>query len=745
MTAKKLVILESPNKISKFKQGLGSQASDFNILASFGHLFSLEGNNKGVDVQNDFSLNMYIPSNKKEHADKILKAAKQASVIYLATDPDREGEGIAFDIMQYLRKHKVMAPIDRVTFNELTPKAIQEAMNKPRKVDQFLVDAQSTRRALDYLIGFNTSPLLWKRVGPNTSAGRVQTPALHLLCERQKEIQNFIPTPYHEFGLGVQEKNGHTQKIKLNRYKGIKAERISKDEPIYKEINGDVDTFHKNLMQIKEVKVLEIKERPNKRNPYPPFTTSTLQQAGFSRHGYSVDKVMNICQGLFEKGYITYHRTDTVRISNEFMFPMRDKIKALYGERYLHPEVRAYKTKAVNAQEAHECVRPTSLDRLPEDMVTLTNEERRMYTLIYNRTIASQMASMEQLTTTIHFGNGDYTFKTSGTVTLFDGFTKVYGHEEKDVMALQYKVGDTLKVDHVIRDDKQTEPPPYYNESSFVKLMEETGIGRPSTYASTIKTLKDRGYVSRNGAKMEVTPRGLLVNQFMSQHLTRYTDTQFTAEMENKLDAITNGAESHLKVLHDYWTNLSSLVNELKNNKDYSTSILDKVEGCCPDCGSGLVKRLGRYGEYVSCAKYPECKYVDKPKSEIAKDIKCPKCQSEAFEKISRKGTKYYLCTSNKCAHVFYPDPVLAIPPEERVTCPYCSQGTLIKRKSKYGFFYNCSRYPDCSIFVSDKEFAILKAGGEIEKRDFSNYKPKAKKKPANKFKPKPKAKGKKK
>lgn len=735
--SKDVVIIESPNKIPKFRAAMGKDISNFEVLSSYGHMFQLASKNKGIDVENNFRANLELAPDKYAVAKRIVEACKKAKKIYLATDPDREGEGIANDILVYLRKKGIKAEAFRVTFNEVTPTAVQHAMKNPGKLDMNLVNAQTTRRAVDYLIGYNISPLLWRIAGNHASAGRVQSPVLNLMCERHNEIVNFVPTPYHEFNIDV-NLDGNIINAKFFKYKDIKAERLEKDTPLFKAINGDVSAFEKEMRKVDVVKVVEIKEKPSKRQPGAPFTTSAMQQAAHSRYGFPPDKTMRIAQHLFETGFITYHRTDSVRISDEFMYPMRNEIKKRFGDKYLSPSVRFFKTKTKNAQEGHECIRPSYLEKTPET-INLPPDEKKIYTLIYNRTMASQMEAMEQITTTAILEKGDFGFKVSGTVTVFDGYSRLYGFDERDRSLPPFKLDSTYKVNAHHREDKQTEPPPRYNESSVVRKMEETGIGRPSTYASTIKTLRDRQYVERDGNALVVTSKGLFVNNFLSSKLSTYVDTDFTAQMEDLLDGIASGKVDHLGTLSTYWENLKGAVQPLKGSKDYSSNILDTLEEDCPECKQfKLVKRIGQYGQYISCGNYPACKYVKKQTYKIAEGINCPKCGSTAYDKLSKKNKQYYQCTDSKCDNVFFPSSPELLPESERVSCPICKQGFLVGKKSKYGMFYGCSRYPDCRAFVSQKDYEILKTGGEVEVREL-------KPKPQNtkNFKPKGKPKGK--
>lgn len=728
--AKYLFIVESPSKAKTINKYLGN---DYKVLSSYGHMFELEGKGKGVNKGDNFTLNKVLSHGKREQMKLIMNAAKAAECIYLASDPDREGEGIANDLLQYLRSHKVKQPIKRVTYHEVTEKAVKEAVANAGSVNFDMAQAQNARRGLDYLVGFTISPLLWRRIAQNASAGRVQSPALRLVCERAKEIEEFIPIQYSQFDALLKGKDNISIKSQFNRYQDKTSYKLLPDSPIFKAYSDDLNKLEKDLKGITHLTVREITQKPNSRKPQAPFITSSLQQAAHSRLGYSVDSTMAAAQKLFENGFITYHRTDSPTLSREFIDGLKTYIKDTFGKDYLPGEERVYKSKSANAQEAHEAIRPTDLLLTPKEAKSKIEDERqyKLYCLIYNRCVASQMADMKTMVTTIRLSDKTdvFGFRVSGSILLFDGFSRVYkaDKKEEDENALPVlNVGDVLEIGKIIREDKATEPPPRYNDASLVKALEERGIGRPSTYATIIKTLKDREYIQKEGNAFTVTDKGKLVNQFLMKHLPRYVDIDFTANMESTLDQIASGKASYLQTMASYWKDLQHDTDKVKQevkeqqqngNAGNTDKILEVVPNKqCPTCGKGIVKRLGRFGSFLACIDYPTCKTILKedPNAELVTDRDCPKCHGHLYKKITRKGAPYIGCANYpKCDYVEWIDNT---PIEDRVTCPYCKVGYLRLRKTKFGNAYTCSNYPECnSGFIKEKDYQTLKAGGTIE------------------------------
>ena len=748
--AKYLFIVESPNKAKSISKYLGGE---YRVLPTLGHLFAMERKGgQGVLVEENFKLNKHVAKGKEQVAREIINAAKAADLIYIASDPDREGEVIADDVLQYIRKKQIKTPIKRVTYQEVTEAAIKKAIANAGGVNIHLANAGKTRSALDYLVGFKVSPVLWKYGLAGSSAGRVQSPGLRLVCERQNEIDTFIPEAYYEFNAMLDDK-GVVLKSHFNRFKTNKGEKIDKENPIFKAYNGNIDQLTKDLKGIRQLKVTDITERNNTRTPVPPFITTTLQQAAFTKLGYSPDRTMSIAQKLFEKGYITYMRTDSVVLSLEAIEMIRREIPKRYGKDYLPSEKRVYANKGKNAQEAHEAIRPTYFGEKPSSITSgLDDDENKLFRLIEARTYASQMSDSKSLTTTIVLDSldGVFGFKISGTRVLFDGFTRAYATDEKEDNSNlpDLKVGTIIDITEIIREDKATEPPARYNEASLVKALEKKGIGRPSTYASIIKTLKDRQYVERDGKALKVTDKGRQVNKFLTEKLPDYVDYNFTANMEDKLDNIAHGKSEMLdtlRVFHDKLKGDLKPLNEGAKEKGHADfRVLETLDKPCPECGKPLVKRLGKYGAYVACSGYPECKYIEKANQELVEGRLCPKCSSKLYKKVSRKGTPYISCSAYpKCDFVEWIDDT---PESERVACPYCGIGHLSQRKGRYGVFYTCTNYPNCRPhFISEGEYQTLKSGGEIFLRSEEERMRYAKKDNNNKkgkgFKGKPNAK----
>lgn len=752
--AKYLFVVESPNKIKKLKDILGN---DFKILPTVGHMFELEKKGgKGVVVEDGFRLNKRLAPGKKEVADNILNAAKVAKLVYIATDPDREGGVIGSDVVDYLRRHKCDTPIARVLFNEITHSAVWDGIKNAGKINLNQVHAGETRSALDYLVGFGLSPLLWRSGLPNASAGRVQSPALRLICERQEQINQFIPVGYCEFTAIGQSSIG-VVKAQFNRYKKHTAVKILPDTDIYKSYSGNMDKLESDLKQIRVITVDDVKQRNNTRKPPAPFITSSMQQTAFNQLGFSSDKTMTVAQRLFEGGYITYHRSDSISMSQEAIFGkeaegdkpavkgLRPFIEEQYGKDYLHESVRVYQSKSKNVQGAHECIRPAYFDVTPESIRhKLEDDQYRLYNLIWKRAVASQMSDCRSLITTVSLSDGDFGFKISGSEILFDGYTKIYRDDDSDEYKQipSFKVGDKITITSMNRDNKQTEPPAKYNEGSLVKELETKGIGRPSTYASIIKTLKTREFVEKDGKSLKPTDKGILVNRYLTANVPEYVNYEFTSYMEEQLDNIEQGNLSYLTFLRESYDKLQSVVKPLKEASkeggSKTTNVIETLDRNCPSCGKHLVKRLGRFGTYISCSGYPECKHVEKANVEVVEDRKCPKCDSVLYRRVSKKGTPFIGCSGYpKCDHVEWLNE--EIDDKDKVTCPYCGQGHLTQRKGRFGVFYSCSRYPDCTPhFISQKEYDTLKAGGSIELKDVSYTR---KPKPNKKGKGKPKKK----
>ena len=625
--ASNLLIVESPAKAKTLKKYLGN---DFEILATFGHVRDLVPKTGAIDTENDFAMQYEIIARNSKHVDAIAKAAAAADHIYLATDPDREGEAIAWHVSELLKakrglKNKTM---QRVVFYEITENAVLEAVANPREIAIPLVNAQQARRALDYLVGFNLSPLLWRKIRPGLSAGRVQSPALRLIVERELEIEAFKSQEYWSVHLDTQ-KNKLPFTAKLFQYQGKKLEQLTiAGEDAYKKI---YETLNGAKLP---PKVVRVDKKAKQRYAAAPFTTSTLQQEGIRKLGMTADRVMRIAQQLYEGvdiggqaiGLISYMRTDSVNLANEAIAEIRGYIGSNFSADYLPRTQPVYKSKAKNAQEAHEAIRPTSILRAPDSIRdALTVDQARLYEMIWKRTLASQMtpARFDTVSVDIRLGGDDTLFRASGQTLVFPGFIAVYQEDTDDSTEEEggklppLVDGDVLPVDKLYGEQHFTQPPPRFTEASLVKTLEEHGIGRPSTYASIISTLQAREYAVLDKKRFTPTDVGRVVNRFLSEHFTRYVDYGFTAQMEDELDEISDGKRDWIPVLQAFWTDFEKLVEEKKNieRKDVTQQLMDEA---CPKCGKPLATRLGKRGSFVGCTAYPECDYTRSTSGEIS-------------------------------------------------------------------------------------------------------------------------------
>ncbi|MBY0579052.1 MAG: type I DNA topoisomerase [Burkholderiales bacterium] len=615
-----LLIVESPSKAKTLKKYLGK---DFEILASFGHVRDLVPKQGAVDPDNKFAMDYQLIERNAKHVDEIIKAAAGADQIYLATDPDREGEAIAWHISEILAtKPKLKAkPIRRVAFYEITESAVKNAIANPRDISMPLVNAQQARRALDYLVGFNLSPLLWRKVRPGLSAGRVQSPALRLITERELEIQGFKAQEYWTIHLDS-HKGADAFSARLFQYRGEKLKQFDiANEAREREIVSD-------FMSGGEIsgKIVTVERKRKLRYAAPPFTTSTLQQEAVRKLGMTTDRAMRIAQQLYEGidiggatvGLITYMRTDSLSLANEAVQEIRDYVGKSFDREYLPQKPVVYKSKIKNAQEAHEAIRPTSILRAPESLSKFLNPDQfRLYEIIWKRTLASQMspAQFDTVSLDIAVAHPDSLFRATGQTLVFPGFIAVYreGVDDEEESAEgklpQLEPGESVPVDKLFGEQHFTQPPPRYSEASLVKTLEEFGIGRPSTYASIISTLLDREYVTLDKKRFIPTDVGYVVNRFLTEHFASYLNYDFTANLEDQLDSVSAGSRDWIPLLEDFWGGFSALIEEKKNisRKDVTQEILDEA---CPKCGKPLCTRLGRRGRFIGCSAFPECDYT---------------------------------------------------------------------------------------------------------------------------------------
>lgn len=639
-----LIIVESPTKAKTLSRFLGKP---YEVEATMGHVKDLPKSTLGVDVEKNFKPEYITVPARKDVIKKLQKLAKGAKKIYLATDPDREGEAISAHIDELIGSKKTQ----RIVFHEITKEAVEEALGNPRKVDRNLVDAQIARRVLDRLVGYKLSPLLWKKVRRGLSAGRVQSVAVRLIVEKEKEIEKFKPVEYWEIYSQVKtlgKKKNEEFVVKLIKIKDKEAVVANK-----KEAEGIVSDLKKA-----KYKVYEVKKRTVSKNPYPPFTTSTMTQAGARIFGWSAKRTMSVAQGLYEEGLITYHRTDSTNIAQSAIAKTRDYIKKEYGDKYLPGSSRIYKTTSKVAQEAHEAIRPTNVSKVkPEFGGKGALDAKKLYDLIWSRFVACQMTQSVYDETTIDVDAKHqatmYLLRAGGQIMKFDGWRKVIPAkltEEAAVALPEVVKDDPLSLIKVGPQQKFTEPPARFNEASLIKTLEKLGIGRPSTYAPIISTIQSRAYVEKKDGKFFSTPVGSAVTQFLTKNFPEVLDYKFTADMEEDLDNIANGKRQWEKEIGTFYKPFEKKLNDVTKNSKRVKIETEKLGLKCPECKKGeLVVRIGRFGKFISCSRFPECKYTEKYIEKIG--MKCPKC---------KKGD------------------------------------VIIKRTAKRRSFFGCSRYPEC-------------------------------------------------
>ncbi|GHD09042.1 type I DNA topoisomerase [Tianweitania populi] len=633
-----VVVVESPAKAKTINKYLGK---NFKVLASFGHVRDLPAKDGSVLPDDDFSMSWSVDTASSKRLSEIATAVKAADGLILATDPDREGEAISWHVLEVLRQKKVLKdkPVKRVVFNAITKNAVLDAMANPRDIDGPLVEAYLARRALDYLVGFTLSPVLWRKLPGARSAGRVQSVALRLVCDREAEIERFIREEYWNIAANLKTPRSDGFEARLTGFEGKKLQRL--------DIKNEAQaTDIKTMLEGADFKTLSVEAKPTKRNPGPPFTTSTLQQAASSRLGFGASRTMQVAQRLYEgveiggetTGLITYMRTDGVQMAPEAIEAARDAIVDQFGNKYLPEKARHYSTKAKNAQEAHEAVRPTDFSRTPASVRQyLDADQARLYELVWKRAIASQMqaADIERTTVEIEARNGSRaaTLRAVGSVVRFDGFIAAYTDqkeddaEDEDGRRLpEIRSGETMARESIVATQHSTEPPARYSEASLIKKMEELGIGRPSTYASTLKTLEDREYITVDKRRLTPHSKGRIVTAFLEGFFDRYVEYDFTAGLEEKLDEISDGKLAWKDVLRDFWRDFSAAVADIKElrvtevldalNEDLAPlAFPDRGDGTdprsCPKCGSGqLSLKLGKFGAFVGCSNYPECSFT---------------------------------------------------------------------------------------------------------------------------------------
>ncbi len=717
--SKNLVIVESPAKAKTINKYLGK---DFVVVASYGHVRDLLPKEGAVDPDNDFKMKYQIIEKNQKHIDVITKAIKKADALYLATDPDREGEAISWHICEYLKEKKLLKdkPVHRVVFHEITKRAILEAMDNPRELGNDLVDAQQARRALDYLVGFNLSPLLWKKIRRGLSAGRVQSPALRMIVERELDIEKFDPKEYWTIEADVNKSDSAQFLGKLTYYQGNKLSQFSINNETQAHEAGDTLSKVANG----SLKVIKVDKRKRKRNPAPPFITSTLQQEASRKLGFTAQRTMRTAQQLYEGidtgsgaiGLITYMRTDSVNLAQEAIDEIRDFIVQKYGADNRPDQPNTYKTKSKNAQEAHEAVRPTSILIEPSAIKEhLTKDQLKLYELVWKRTLACQMihATINTMAVDMTAGSDENIFRANGSAIHTAGFMAVYQEDVDDAKASDdnkmlpaIDEGDTITLLAIRTEQHFTEPPPRYSEASLVKSLEEHGIGRPSTYASIISTLQAREYVNLEKKRFRPTDVGRIVTKFLTAYFAKYVDYEFTAKLEDELDEISRGEREWKPLLTDFWSPFKNSIDETEANVSRQDVTHEALDEKCPKCDKQLSIRLGRRGRFIGCDGFPECDYTRSldedadsaaQEPEVVEGRTCPKCESELIIRTGRYG-KFIGCSSYpNCKHI---EP-LEQPKDTGVECPECKKGTMVSRKSRYGkLFYSCSSYPECKYAV---------------------------------------------
>jgi DNA topoisomerase-1 len=725
--AKTLVVVESPAKAKTIEKYLGA---DYAVRASYGHIRDLPKSDLGVDVDDDFQVTYEVPEDSKKHVAALKKALKQAEDLVLATDYDREGEAIAYHVASLLGVEPDRAK--RVTFTEITRDAILEAFRHPREVDRQLVDAQEARRVLDRLVGYKISPILWRRVRPGLSAGRVQSVAVRLIVEREREIRAFRPVEYWSVDVRLTPQEGEEQPFvaRLSRIPQGKLAASPDKKGILLSAEAEA-AGHVERLTAASYRVENVERKERKRSPAPPFTTSTLQQEAARKLGFGARRTMSIAQRLYEGvdlpgegtvGLITYMRTDSVNLAESAVREIAEVVRGEFGERYAIEKPRRYKTRARNAQEAHEAIRPTSVFRSPERLASaLDRDQLRLYTMIWQRTVATQMADarFNQVGVDVEAtaDGGAYGLRATGQTLVFDGFIRVYteGRDEGPDEDAESSLPDLtpeqlLRMLEVLPEQHFTQPPPRYTEASLVKTLEELGIGRPSTYASIISTIQDRGYVRLEDRRFFPEDVAEVVTDKLVEHFADVVDVGFTARMEEELDEIAEGDTHRAAVLREFWVPFSE---DLERAEEKFERYVEDLDEDCPRCieegrhpPGRLQIRLGRYGRFIGCSRFAEedggCRYIrnlngeERPEPETL-DETCPECGRPLQRKVGRYGPFVGCSGYPECRYV-KKDP----PKRLEITCPQCGQGEIVEKRTRFGLFYGCDRYPECDFAVSN-------------------------------------------
>ncbi len=684
----KLIIVESPTKSKTIQKFLDK---GYKTISSYGHIRDLPKSKIGVDIENGFEPKYVAVPGAAKNVKIIKDLAKKADTVLLATDPDREGESISWHLSEMLglpeEKYR------RIVFHEITEEAVKNSLSNPRDIDMNLVNAQQARRILDRVVGYKLSPFLWKKVARGLSAGRVQSVALRFVADREKEIRNFNKKEYWSIEAELKSRNGPPEfSAQLAKIEGKKIDKFFITD------ENQANNLVKNI-ENRGFSVSDISRKDTRKTPLPPFITSTMQQEAYKRLRFSSKMTMRVAQQLYEKGLTTYHRTDSYNLSDYSVSLAKKFVTANYGDEYW--EGRIYKKKSKGAQEAHEAIRPSYPERSPEKIRgDLDKNQFSLYNLIWRRFIASLMSSavMDQTSVDIETDPEGFTFRCSGQTVRFDGFLKVYPMKLEEKILPTLESGENLDLINLISNQHFTQPPARYSEATLIKALEEKGIGRPSTYAPILSTIQERSYVEKNEEKRFVpTDIGMVVSDLLSDHFPEIVDAEFTAQMEKKLDGIAEGKIKWNSVLESFYSPFEKLLKKKEieiNKKDITEKETDEV---CEKCGSKMVLKVGRFGSFLACSNYPDCKNT-KSTEEKESDDPCEECGSKMVLKRSKFGS-FWGCSN-------YPDCKNIRKDEESIgiKCPKCNKGDVVKKRSKRGrFFYGCNSYPECD-FISNKK-----------------------------------------
>jgi len=689
-----LLIVESPAKAKTIEKYLGP---GYKVLASFGHVRDLPKKELGIDTGKNFEPKYVIPTKARKVISELKKAEEKMETLYLATDLDREGEAISWHLIKALKLKEDDPKIKRIVFNEITKQALNSAISHPRNIDKNLVDAQQARRVLDRLVGYKLSPLLWKKVKSGLSAGRVQSVAVRLVVDREDEIKKFVPDEYWLLGaILARQKREEIFKAYLIEYDGKEVKKLDiKTKSQATNISADLEKA--------KYKVIDVTRDQAVRKPSAPFTTSTMQMESSRKLGFSAKQTMSLAQRLYEAGHITYMRTDSVNLSQGAITAIRNIITKNYGEKYLPEGVNLYQTKTKRAQEAHEAIRPTDMNKLE---TSEDSREQKLYDLIWKRTVASQMkeAVFEVITAKIEAGNSKKALlQARGEVMQFDGFMKVY-QEGKDEEETAFEAIPELAKDELldfkelIKQQKFTEPQKRYSEATLVKKLESLGIGRPSTYAPTLSTIQDRGYVNLEDKRFFPTEIAEIVTKLLVENFSNIVDYQFTAHMEDDLDEVAEGKKKWVPLIEEFYTGFAKNLSQKEKELDKKEIVKpEPLKEKCPECGKPLLLRLGKYGKFVACSGFPECKYSRPQETKAEKKIEqeigevCEKCGGKMLLKEGRFG-KFLACENYpKCKNT------KTIVSKTGLKCPECKEGDVVEKRTRKGrMFWGCSRYPEC-------------------------------------------------